>query len=223
MFTQILKDVDTAIAGLSTDLSSAGRADKNTAIAFKARVQLYRESFDEAESLATQIISQFSSSTTYGGLAADYAGIFTTNNTKPESIWEMQNTATDGTSLGYYYYGRSEVASSSGLGAAHETGDLRKNVNYNNSTTASIYRQLKFTQTNGSDNIPLIRLTELYLIRAEARARKASPDLSGALADLNMVRSRAGLTASSAATADDIVTAVLNERRVEFAHEICAD
>ncbi|BAV08034.1 RagB/SusD domain-containing protein [Filimonas lacunae] len=219
VYTQVLKDLDTAIAGLSINLSSAGRADLNAAVALKARVQLYRESFDDAESLATQIINQFSSSTAYGGLAANYASIFSTKNTKPESIWEIQNTATDGTYLGYYYYGRSEVASNSNLAAAHESGDVRLTVNYNNSVSATKYRQLKFTHSDYSDNIPLIRLAEVYLIRAEARARKSTPDLTGALADVNMVRARAGLKASTATTVDGIVDAVLNERRVELAHE----
>jgi hypothetical protein len=65
----------------------------------------------------------------------------------------------------------------------------------------------------------VIRTAELFLIRAEARAKKATPDLTGALADLNAVRVRSGIAASTAATVDDILLAVENERRVEFALE----
>lgn len=215
---QIIKDVDSAIANLSTTHVN-GRADKNVARAFKSRVLLYRNQFDSAEAYATQIISQYSASTTYGGLAADYASIYTTKNTTPESIWELQNTASDGTYLGYYYYGRSEVATATDLANAHETGDLRKTVNYNNSVSSTKYRQLKFTRTDYSDNIPLIRLAEIYLNRAEARVRKETSDLTGAAADLNIVRARAGLTATTATTAEELLTAIQKERRIELAHE----
>jgi hypothetical protein len=65
----------------------------------------------------------------------------------------------------------------------------------------------------------VIRTAELFLIRAEARAKKATPDLNGALADLNAVRVRSGIAASTATTANDILLAIENERQVEFALE----
>jgi hypothetical protein len=58
------------------------------------------------------------------------------------------------------------------------------------------------------------------LIRAEARAQQnnlAGPN--GALADLNMVRSRAGLTPSAAITQADVLTAIETENSLEFAFE----
>ena len=64
-----------------------------------------------------------------------------------------------------------------------------------------------------------IRTAELYLIRAEARLKKASPDLTGALSDLNVVRERSGITNSTAVTKEEILLAIENERRVEFALE----
>lgn len=215
VYTQIISDLDYAIANLPTTAAN-GRATKNAAIALKARLQLYREDFADAESLATQIISQFSSQAR-GGLAADYAGIFSTKNTKPESIFELQFTATDANNLRFYYYGRNEVASSSSLGNAHEAGDLRKPVNY--ASSGSVFKQLKFFRADGTDNIILIRLAEIYLIRAEARARKATPDIPGSQADLNIVRNRAGLANTTAAIPADLLTAILQERRIELAHE----
>ena len=65
----------------------------------------------------------------------------------------------------------------------------------------------------------VIRTAEIFLIRAEARAKKAVPDLTGALSDLNQVRNRSGLANSSATTQGDILLAIENERRVEFALE----
>lgn len=215
VFTQILSDLDFAIANLPAT-SQLGRVNKNVAIGIKARVQLYREDFVSAEALATQIISQYATQPR-GGLAADYAGIFSNKNTKPESLWELQFTATDANSLRFYYYGRNEVASSTSLGNAHEAGDLRKPVNY--TPSGSVFKQLKYFRADGTDNVILLRLAEIYLIRAEARARNANPDLIGAAADLNIVRNRAGLVNTTSVTSAGLVDAILNERRVELAHE----
>jgi hypothetical protein len=60
----------------------------------------------------------------------------------------------------------------------------------------------------------MFRTAELYLIRAEARARQG--ELASALADLNKVRNKAGLPNSTAATAEDIATAVIRERKSEL-------
>ena len=64
-----------------------------------------------------------------------------------------------------------------------------------------------------------MRLAEIYLIRAEARARKATSDIVGSTADLDLVRSRAGLTPTTAVTSPAMLDAILKERRVELAHE----
>lgn len=64
-----------------------------------------------------------------------------------------------------------------------------------------------------------IRLAELYLIRAEARASKSTPDLIGAASDLNMIRNRAGLANTNATTKTDLVEAIIRERRVELFFE----
>ncbi|MHC1779417.1 MAG: RagB/SusD family nutrient uptake outer membrane protein [Bacteroidales bacterium] len=69
------------------------------------------------------------------------------------------------------------------------------------------------------EDMKFIRLAEIYLIRAESRASKASPDLTGAAADLNAVRIRAGLVNTTATTQTTLVDAILKERRVELFYE----
>jgi hypothetical protein len=64
-----------------------------------------------------------------------------------------------------------------------------------------------------------IRLAELYLIRAEARIKKASPDVGGALADLNEVRRRAGVPDVESGDRDEIIQAIEDENSLEFAFE----
>ena len=60
----------------------------------------------------------------------------------------------------------------------------------------------------------ILRLGEMYLIRAEARAHTG--DLIGAKEDLNTIRHTAGLEDTSAVTQDEILNAVLQERRLEL-------
>ena len=59
-----------------------------------------------------------------------------------------------------------------------------------------------------------LRLAEQYLIRAEARAQRG--DISGAQADINVIRNRAGLGNTSAVTLNELLDAILQERRVEL-------
>ncbi|MNL53547.1 SusD family protein [compost metagenome] len=57
-------------------------------------------------------------------------------------------------------------------------------------------------------------MAEQYLIRAEARAEQG--DLIGAKEDLDKIRTTAGLTGTTALSKQDILDAILKERRVEF-------
>jgi hypothetical protein len=57
----------------------------------------------------------------------------------------------------------------------------------------------------------------MYLIRAEAKARKASPDLIGAADDLNLIRElHGGLPGTTAITQAEMIAALEHENRVEF-------
>ena len=79
----------------------------------------------------------------------------------------------------------------------------------------------KFFGKNGVvnlDNIPVIRISELYLNRAEANYELGS--FSAALEDVNRIRTRSGLTALPATTTGSaLLTEILNQRRIEFAFE----
>ncbi len=219
---QVITDLDFAI-GISTfaNKNVTGRVGKDYAKALRARVALYMGDYATAQTYATELITSTRYALTAG---ADYKNIWALKNTS-ESLWEIQYEPTNSNSIAFFYYttatgGRNEIATASGLNTAHEAGDLRQLVNA--STTggaATNLKTLKFTRVaTGDDNVVMFRLSELYLIRAEARAQIGT-DLVGALSDLNVVRARAGLAVSAAATTADLMTAILKERRVEFAHE----
>jgi hypothetical protein len=225
VYTLIINDLDFAIANLPTSAAN-GRLTKNAGTALKARVQLYREQWVDAESLASTVISQFSAQPNGGLLSsANYADLWLVKNQKPESIWELQYFTDDRNFGAFYYYpgalgGRNEITSSASLNNAHETGDIRKPINVTIAATGiPANKTRKFSRVPGDDNIILIRLAELYLIRSEARARKPTPDIAGSQSDLNVIRTRAGLSNTTAATVTDLVNAIKRERRVELAHE----
>ncbi len=79
------------------------------------------------------------------------------------------------------------------------------------------------------DNIPLIRVSEIYLIRAEAQATTGSPvgSLTNALADLKAIKSRrytdytgsAQEITDNASTQDQLFEEILRQRRIELAFE----
>jgi hypothetical protein len=70
------------------------------------------------------------------------------------------------------------------------------------------------------DNIPVIRVAELYLNRAEALATPGSPvfDEAAALADLNRIATARGLS-DFALTGTDLYDEILRQRRIELAFE----
>ncbi|QQL49089.1 RagB/SusD family nutrient uptake outer membrane protein [Mucilaginibacter ginkgonis] len=215
VYTQVLADLDDAIAKLPTSVGT-GRVNKYVAQALKARVQLYRQQWADAEALCTSVIAGPYTLVSGGS----YATIYTSRNTS-ESLWELQYNATDANNIAFYYYpsnlgGRNEVSSATSLRDAFEANDVRKAVNY--TTTTPTAKTLKYTQvTPGIDDVMMMRLAEVYLTRAEARAMLGN--LPGATADLNVIRVRAGIGNTTAVTQADLLTAIRKERRLELAHE----
>lgn len=227
VYAQIISDLDFGIANLPASTTAAsGRLNRTAALALKARVQLYREQWADAETQASAVITPVAAQPN-GGLVsgASYANLWLAKNQRPESLWELQFFTDDRNFGAFYYYpsalgGRNEITSSAPLSAAHEAGDLRLPVNFTVAAAGiPAAKTRKFSRVPGDDNIIMIRLAEVYLIRAEARARKATPDIAGAQADLNVVRNRAGLPNTTAATPAELIAAIQRERRVELAHE----
>jgi len=210
VFTQILSDVNDAIANIPAS-NDAGRANTVTAIAFKARVELYIGNYDSAAADAEQVI------TLLGPLSNSYPSIFAGKNVQPESIFELQFSATNTNGLFFYYYGRDEVATNASLQAAYDLADARLPVNY--FKFDGTIGTSKYDNADGSQDISLIRLAEMYLTHAEAVLRGSNPDIPTATSDLNMVRARAGVAPTTAVTIADLETAILNENRLEFPHE----
>ncbi len=63
-------------------------------------------------------------------------------------------------------------------------------------------------------NVPVIRLEDIMLLYAEILAE--DNDITGALAQVNKIRNRAGVPAATAASGEEALEAVKYERRLEF-------
>lgn len=190
--------------------------------ALLARLLLYKGDWANAEAMATQVINQ----TELFSLVTDLSQVFVKDS--PEAIWQLSSTSP--TSLntyeGYYFILRSApqtTALSDELLSAFEESDQRETAWVGNYTSGATtwYFPHKYKLKNGSTPLQehsiVLRLAELYLIRAEARAHQGQltgPD--GAASDVDIVRVRAGLELTTADTEEELLIAIAAERRVEL-------
>ena len=77
----------------------------------------------------------------------------------------------------------------------------------------------KWTQDSFGDDMPVLRVAEMYLIRAEGLAR-GSGSAADAREDVNAIRNRAGLDyVSSSLSGEDLIDEIITQRRYELAFE----
>lgn len=214
-WAQIEADFQKALP-LLPEASAAGsgvpaRITKAAARGMLARMYLYLKNYAKASDFATQVINE-----TKFQLVADYSTIFNSKLTA-ESIFEIQFDNLDQNAIRTWYIptsagGRGDLAAHDEFYNSIPAADDRKKL-YAFDTNSKFYYPTKYAKANNLDNIHVLRIAEMYLIRAEADylAGKGDP-----LADLNKIRTRAKLPALTAITSIDDI---LNERKVEFAFE----
>lgn len=106
--------------------------------------------------------------------------------------------------------------------ALYEDADVRKGLfRHGVGNNASFYEIYKFISKNGVlnlDNVPVLRISELYLNRAEAYAQTNQDAL--ARTDINTIRTRAGLSpVDTTLSGDALLDEILLQRRLELAFE----
>ncbi|SDH49458.1 RagB/SusD family nutrient uptake outer membrane protein [Mucilaginibacter gossypii] len=215
---QIVADLTEARQLLSATYSTATNVRPNgmAAAALLARVYLYQKDWTNAEAQATAVIN----AGTYH-LESNLSQVFV--NTSAETIFQLARP-TANTSEGSVFIPASGSAKptfiiTGALLNAFETGDLRKaawlktNTTGGNSYTYPYKYKVRNSTTVTENNI-VLRLAEVYLIRAEARAQQQ--DITGALADLNIIRQRAGLAPLVITTQAGLLSAVMHERQTEL-------
>lgn len=212
VYAQIITDLTTAEANLPAN--NGFFAGRSAAAALLSRVYLQQRRYSEAAAAANRVIAsgRFSLNEVYeDNFAANTAGL--SPNTS-EDIFAIQLTAQSGTNDLNTFYSvtrRGDVEIQDQFLAQFESNDERLNV-YDIATNSPTYI-LKYEGQYG--NIKLMRLAEMYLTRAEANFRAGTSVGATPLADINRIRSRAGLGALTTVTLANI----LKERRLELAFE----
>jgi hypothetical protein len=217
-YDQVLSDLVQAEQLLPEDATTRNRAQKSAARALRARLHLYRKQWADAENYATQVISN-----SKYNLVKPYKTFFTAPFQSAESVLELAYSVNDRNSYWNLWY----PSSSGGQFTLKPADALVAKLNNpaiggsRNTliagTGATVYGVLYNTTATSTDPSYLIRIAELYLIRAEARAQQNK--LADAAADLNLVRARADVAASTASAQAALIQAIEDENGIEFAFE----
>lgn len=246
VYEQIYKDLTDAVAKAPAT-GAPNRATKAAAQALFARVALYNGDWDNAVKYATDAIAagvgRFVPTNEYVSswrASSHPESIFEVlYQTRQESLgvndalqsaYSSMASVAEATVLGTVRptplppaSGWGAVVPTAALLSLHATGDVRRQLyqdglNRGNTVVTECTKFLGKTGVLYMDNVPVIRVSELYIIRAEALAR-SNKDLATALADINRIRTRAGLTALANQTAPQIIAEVMLQRRLELAFE----
>jgi hypothetical protein len=217
-YDQVLADLVQAEQLLPEDTTTRSRAQKSAARALRARLHLYRRQWADAENYATQVISN-----TKYSLVKPYKSFFTAPFQSAESVLELAYSVNDRNTYWNLWYpssagGQYTLKPSDALVAKlnnPSVGGTRNTLIAGTGT--SVYGVLYNTTATGTDPSYLIRIAELYLIRAEARAQQNK--LIEATADLNVVRSRADAGLTTVTGQGALLQAIEDENSVEFAFE----
>lgn len=224
-YAQVQKDLEDAEL-LLPDAVNRIRATKRTVWALRARLHLYKKEWALAEQYATKLIDKPVDYT----LLKPYSSWFASNVVgTAESIFELEYSAINPSTI------RAQMQHPT-KGGTYRYAPNDKFVQLLNDPTISGGRKALISSvTQGgvtlwfgnlyyrlpaTDPAYIFRIAEMYLIRAEARAQLNNLSATtGALSDLNKVRDRAEIAPSTAITKVEILLAIENERRVEFAWE----
>lgn len=216
VYTQVIADLTDAEAKLPA--TNGFFATKGSAAGMLARVYLQMGNYAAAAAAANRVIT----SNNYS-LNAAFIDAFPEMGSTPgvnssEDIFAVQVTTLTGFNGFNEFYGSSTyggrgdaVISQAWITSTYAANDDRINAFYDEGDMFTS----KYANVYG--NVPVMRLPEMYLIRAESNLRLAPAAPVGGrtpLQDLAVVRSRAGLTTTSATLAD-----ILNERKLELAFE----
>ncbi|PWS32205.1 RagB/SusD family nutrient uptake outer membrane protein [Pedobacter paludis] len=207
---------------LTTTTTDRVRPTKMAAAALLSRVALYTSDYITAENQASEVIANGSYDTVPLSL------VFLKNS--KETIWALQpvNSGTgqntgEGALFNLPPSGPSDIYTvylNPQLIDSFEAGDQRKTQWTNSLTVQGTTYNYAYKYQVGKVNtetveFPIVlRLSEQYLIRAEARAMQQH--FVTAMEDLNVIRRRAGLSGLSSNSTADALSKIIHERQVEL-------
>ena len=219
VYEQVISDLKRA-ADLMTEKKVCFWASSEVAKALLARVYLYQGNNQDAATMATEVIGSHRYELTP---AADFVKYWALEGQK-ETIFELQSNKTDDYFYGgnnnpggvYLYYG--DLVAANELATSYEEGDVRAKLvvlNKDGEYTVNKYPGREGTGNVEINNPHILRLAEMYLIRAEANQKNNSQIGDTPLNDVNAVRAKRGLPGLRVVDGSTIAS----ERRKELAFE----
>lgn len=223
VLSKIETDLLEARSLLREDYSFSGdqriEPNKAAATALLARVYLYMDKWQQAITMASEVIDNDNYS-----LLTDLNKVFLANS--KEAIWQLQPVTGNNTPqaavfvmIGSPNNSSNRVSMTNQMVAAFETGDQRKTDWTKIFSNASgswphFFKYKVRTATALTEYSMVLRLAEQYLIRAEAYTQLN--DFDHAKSDINTIRTRAALSNTTATDKATLLTAINQERRVEL-------
>jgi len=183
--------------------------NQHTANALLARMYGYKKNWPAEEAAASAVISSG-----HYSLVTDLSTAFDRGNS--EAIYQSPNKGTWHDGLVTVAYSTSFYISTMtpSLVNTFEAGDLRLTHWISFDGTNYAYNKYVIAPANPQEQV-LIRLADVILLRAEARAEQNK--LHDAIDDLNSIRHRAGVPdLPYTLTGDQVIQAMRDERRKEF-------
>ncbi len=231
VYDQVMSDLDSAIILFPNSVKIFSTGDDRTyfsldaAKALQSRVTLYKNDWNKTVTLTTEIIN----STRYNLVSnPNYVASWRQKNSpsiSTESIFEIAFGDRIAGSLGDYYNAKStsfgQLATTTDLLNLFSVGDVRAKVtmfkdSIINSTAYSFTKKYQ-GMNDSANNIKVLRLSELFLNRAEANAELNN--LTAALIDLNIIRKRANPASINIVSTDK--QTILDEIFIERRRELC--
>lgn len=225
IFSRTIADLERAHTLLSEEYlaphhaptSERVRPNRFAAAALLARMHLYLGNWQQAENYAGQVIA----SSKYA-LVMNLDNVFLRNSS--EAIWQFQAIVPRYNSHAGGLIPVSGIPNQYSIGPSltdsFEAGDLRKTswMRIFSSGGQQYYYPAKFKVGQNAPAITeysmVLRLAEMYLVRAEAKARLGK--VNEALSDLNPLRQRAGLPALAITDQGLLLQAIGKERKLEL-------
>jgi hypothetical protein len=213
-----------ALDKLPEESFNSGDATNGAVKALLARFYLFTGNWPEAERYATEVIEgngtfDYILEESFEDAISDFS---------TESILEIVYSANDnpGTSTNFsinnLFVGRREIIPSTEIVLAlqNDGGDRNIVIEFDGANARGADNGWTIVRYGPFDNIQVLRLAEMYLIRAEARAQqdKISGDNS-AESDINVIRERAGVSLVQGTSKNQMLLAIENERRMELCFE----
>ena len=218
------EDLLYALDKLPEESFNTGDATNGAVKALLARFYLYKKDWANAEKYATDVID--GNGTSNYILEEDFANAVSDFST--ESILEIVYSANDnpGTSTNFsinnLFAGRREIIPSSEmvLELQNDGGSRKSMIEFDGTNARGSDNGWTIVRYGPFDNVQLIRLAEMYLIRAEARAEQNNiSGANSAASDLNVIRQRAGVPLVQGTSKNQMLLAIEHERRLELCFE----